>query len=98
VIVEALIFDGDDRGHEASRHALERHVDALLTEDGERLLILGIEHRRGLHHRPDAAQRSSIRHGSDDPDDEPDSGGDREQEEDGQDRAHRHCSTAVRLG
>jgi hypothetical protein len=71
VIVEALILDGEDGIHQTLRDARQRHLDALLAEDREGVLITGVEQRRGLRHRADAAQRVAVGHRAEDADDEP---------------------------
>ncbi len=60
VIVEALILDRHDGANEVWRYAIERNLDALFAEDGERGLVVRVEERRRLGHRAHAAQRVRV--------------------------------------
>ena len=60
MVVKALILDRDDRVNQIGRDLLERHVDALLFEDGEDQRVGVVVHRRRLIHLPDTTHRRLI--------------------------------------
>src|SRR6185295_5206502 len=55
MLVEALIFDVENRVDQIRRDLGERHIDALLLVDRERHSVRGVEDRRRLVHLADFA-------------------------------------------
>ena len=56
VVVEALVFDGDDRVHQVRRDLGQRRFNPPLLKNRERRVIVLVIQRRGLRHRADVAK------------------------------------------
>ena len=61
VIVEALIFDGEDGVDEVRRNVGERGVHPLLFEDAEHQVIVVVVNRGRLVHLPDPGDGFFVR-------------------------------------
>jgi hypothetical protein len=60
VLVEALVFDGDDGLDEVRRDLPDWDLDPLLLEDREGRIVGGVEDRRRLRHLPDRAKGVAV--------------------------------------
>jgi len=58
--IEAPIFDGEERVDHVRRDAIERHVDALLDEKGERRLVVPVVNDRALRVLADRRERRRV--------------------------------------
>ncbi len=66
VCIEAAILNRQHRVDHARRHAIDRHVDPLLDEEGKRLVTVPIEHHGRLRPHADLGERRRIRQRADD--------------------------------